>query len=317
MKYSVGVDIGGTNIAAGIVDEDKKIVYQKIIPVKEVTGTGEMANEIVHLIHELLTELQINLNEIYQIGVVVPGTANRKTKKVEYANNLEFCQGDLIQLLEEKLEHVVAFENDANAAAWGEYLVLKEKPQSMVMITLGTGIGAGIIMNGQIYHGCNDAAGEIGHMTVQMDGFQCNCGRRGCWEVYASATALGLQARAAMQWKKESYLWKLCHWNSENIDAKAVVDAIRLKDETACEVFHQYIDYLSIGIVNLVNLMQPDLIVIGGGLSNAGDLLLQPLQQRVQENAYSRDSEQNTKLQLAVLKNDAGILGVALLEDDI
>lgn len=314
MRYSVGVDIGGTKIAAGIVDEKKRILRQRCVSVKEASSTDEIVSLIVGMIRELLAEAQISRNDVGQVGVAVPGTANRKTHMVEYANNLQYCQGNLIEQLEQQMECSISFENDANAAAWGEYLMLDEKPSSMVMITLGTGIGAGIILHGEIYHGVNDAAGEIGHMSIQMDGFQCNCGRRGCWEAYASATALGLQAREAMLWNRESKLWAMCQGNSEQVDAKAVIEGVRLEDPTASFVFQQYLKYLGIGVVNVINLLQPECIVIGGGLSNAGNLLLKPLQEMVKKESYSRNSGKNTDIRLAMLKNDAGILGAALLE---
>lgn len=316
MRYSIGVDIGGTKIAAGIVDERKLICCQKSIPVKIATCTEDIVKLITHLVEDLLHESKLPMKDIKTIGVVVPGTANLKTRQVEYANNLLYCQGNLMEQLEYQLGRPVIFENDANAAAWGEYLVMKERPESMVMITLGTGIGAGIIVNGALFHGINFAAGEIGHMSIQMDGISCNCGRRGCYELYASATALGLQAKEAMRRAKESKLWELCHGNSSDIDARIVIEAVRLGDETATHIFKTYLKYLGTGIVNLMNLLQPELVVIGGGLSNAGELLLTPLKEMVEQEVYTRDSQQNPKLCLAQLKNEAGIIGAAFLGEE-
>ncbi len=288
--YDIGIDVGGTGITAGLVDDACSLIAEKSIATDRSMTAGTLAKVLMRLVRELMTENGVNASGIQTIGVGVPGTANGRTGRIEYANNLPFCQGNLRQLLQNQTSKKVYFENDANAAAWGEYLVLDEKPDSFLMVTLGTGVGGGIILNGKILRGVNYAAGEFGHMTIRYNGIPCNCGRRGCLEAYASAEALIARARKVMDKRKKSLLRELCLENRGNMNARLVFDAYRQGDKTAVKVVRKYAEYLSEGLANLINILQPEVLCIGGGISKSGDILLPLLRERVQEKIYSRDS---------------------------
>ena len=311
--YDIGIDVGGTGITAGIVDRNCKIVARKTIATDRKLTAKSMSEQLVKLAKELLAESGISERRVHSIGVGVPGTANRKTGRIEYANNLPNCQGNIRQLLQGQTSKKVYFENDANAAAWGEYLCCKKKPDSFVMVTLGTGVGGGIIMNGKLVRGINYAAAELGHMTIRYDGIPCNCGRRGCLEAYASAEALIAQTREAMEKKKKSLLWELCDGNPDKINGQLVFDAVRTGDKTAIRVVEEYAEYLSEGLANIVNFLQPELLCIGGGISRSGDILVPLVREKMRNKIYSRYSTENTKLVVAKLDNDAGIIGAAKL----
>ena len=188
--YCVGIDLGGTTIKAGIVDEDYRIVKSGAIPTITDRGAEKLIQDMAELVSVLLKEAEISMDEVASVGVGVPGTANKKTGIMEYANNLNMKDEPFILFLKRYFKKPVYFTNDANAAAWGEYLAGSGKGyRSLVMVTLGTGIGGAMILDGKLYEGCNFAAGEFGHFVIQCEGEPCNCGRRGCFETYASATA--------------------------------------------------------------------------------------------------------------------------------
>ncbi len=311
--YDIGIDVGGTGITAGLVDDGCRIAATKsIVTDRSMTARG-MSEMLVKLAGELMAETEVPSSRIRTIGVGVPGTANRRTGRIEYANNLPCCQGNVRQLLQGQTSKKIYFENDANAAAWGEYLSLGKKPDSFVMVTLGTGVGGGIIQDGKILRGINYAAGELGHMTIRYNGVPCNCGRKGCLEAYASGEALIGLAQKAMEKKKRSLLWELCRENQGHMNGKLIFDAYRREDKTAVKVIVKYAEYLSEGLANIINLLQPEVLCIGGGISRSGDILMPLLQEMVRDKIYSRDSAENTRLVAAKLDNDAGIIGAAKL----
>ena len=311
--YDIGIDVGGTGIAAGLVDDGCRIIAKKGIATDRSMTAEAMSVVLVTLARELMTGSQVSPDQVKSIGVGVPGTANRKTGWIEYANNLPCCQGNIRQLLQEQTAKSIYLENDANAAAWGEYLCFGDKPESFVMVTLGTGVGSGIIQDGKILRGINYAAGELGHMTIRYNGIPCNCGRRGCLEAYASGEALIAQTEKVMAKKTKSLLWELCRENRGYVNGKLVFDAYRRGDKAAVKIVRKYVGYLSEGLVNIINILQPEVLCIGGGISRSGDILLPMLRELVQEKIYSRDSAENTKLVAARLDNDAGIIGAAKL----
>ena len=311
--YYIGIDVGGTNLAAGLVNEECRIVYRKNIATDRNTDAAQMIEVLAALTEQLVTESGVSKEEIKCIGLGVPGTANLKTGQIEYANNLPFCQGELRKELKDKTGIAVYFDNDANAAAWGEYLLCEEKPDSFVMVTLGTGVGCGIVLNGKLFRGVNYAAGEIGHMIVKHNGKPCPCGRKGCLELYASAQALVDRAKKKMLKKEDSVLWELCNNDIEEMDGRKFFQAVRMEDECALKVRKWFAKYLSEGMLDLINTLQPEVICIGGGISRAADLFLPQVEKRVAEKVYSKDSARNTKLVAAQLGNDAGIIGAAML----
>jgi glucokinase len=209
----------------------------------------------------------------------------------------------------------VYLDNDANCAALGEALAGSGKGvDSFVAITLGTGVGSGIVINGKIVSGVNDAAGELGHMVIHVDGLQCNCGRRGCWEKYASATALVEQTREAMEERPDSVLWQLAGGSLAGVNGKTSFDAWRMNDPTGTFLVERYLRYLAIGLGNIINALQPAIICIGGGIGHEKENLLQPLRELVRLERYSIYAKVQTQLVSAVLGNDAGIVGAAALK---
>jgi glucokinase len=307
----LGIDLGGTNIVAGIVSEDNKIVCKKSVLTNLPKSPVEIVEEIYSLTESLLTDEKLTFKDIRSIGIGIPGTVNLKTGVVEFANNLNFIRVPLINLIKQYFPIPVYYENDARAAAFGEYIAgAGRTSSSMIMMTLGTGVGGCIILNGKIWHGINSAAGEIGHMVIQYNGKQCSCGRKGCLEAYASASALTEKAVCEVEKHPDSMLYSAIH-TTKKCNGKMVIDAVRQNDLTACSIFNTYCEYLSEGIINLINIFQPEKFIIGGGLSASGDLLLKPLKELVYPKIYSRYSSINTDIRLAELGNDAGIIGAA------
>lgn len=314
-KYYIGVDLGGTNIAAGLVTKEGEIVCKDSIPTRSGRMAAEIAADMAGLAKGVIAKGGLTAAQITAIGMGVPGTANRQTGRVEFANNLGFYDEPLLELIGEYFPDIpVTFDNDANAAAWGEYIAGSGKGcRSMLAVTLGTGIGGGIILDGKLFEGVNYAAGEFGHFVIDRNGIPCNCGRRGCYENYASATALVRQTREAMEKAPDSLLWDLCGGKSEAVEGKTLFEGVRKGDDIAAQVLDQYVRYLGIGLIDLVNIFQPELICIGGGISKAGDLLLAPLQDLLDREDYARSARNRTRLVIASLGNDAGLIGAALL----
>lgn len=312
--YYIGVDLGGTKLAAGVVDESGRIIAKASAP----TGAHDpesIAANMARVAREAMREVGISSSDISGIGVGVPGTVDRKTGMLEYANNLEMENVMLADYIRPhtKVEHIVLV-NDANAAAYAEYVLGAGKGcGSMMMITLGTGIGAGIVVDGGLYEGVNHAAGELGHTTIKFDGKKCACGRRGCYELYASTSALIGQAREEMNNSPKSLMWQVCEGDESNMDGKRFFDAVRMGDASARRVLDTYIDYVAVGVLDVVNVMQPELICIGGGISREHELLIAPLRERVTAENYSKLSKVGTRIEPARLGNDAGIIGAALL----
>lgn len=314
--YRIGIDMGGTNLAAGIVGEDGGIISQLSVPTGD-PDSRQIAAVTADLIRELLVCTNIPGEKIVSVGVGVPGTADQETGMIEYANNLGMENVPFLDLLQPYFPNMpMALENDANAAAYAEYLFGAGRGcRSMVMITLGTGIGAGIIINGDLYEGVNYAAGEIGHMVIDVGGLPCNCGRRGCFEKYASASALVDAARDAMRDAHGSLLWELCRGDISQMNGKLFFEAVRHEDSTALQVLERYTGYLATGILDVVNFLQPELICIGGGISRAGELLTAPVREKLSSLNYARLSRHQTRVVSASLGNDAGIIGAAFLAD--
>lgn len=310
--YHIGIDLGGTNIAAGVVDHQHKLICKASVPTSLPRSSQSLADGILELTRNMLEDNHIELSQIDGLGIGIPGTVNQSAGMIEYANNFGFDNVPFSGMLQQRFPFPIVAENDAKAAAWAEYLVgAGSGCHSMVAVTLGTGVGGGIILNGKLWDGCNSAAGEIGHMVVERGGRLCTCGRRGCLEAYASAAALVRSAREAAGQNPDSLLGKLCGGDLLKLNGKAVFQAVKEEDPTAKAVMESFIRYLAEGIANLINILQPEILCIGGGLSGAGDSLLLPLREAVRPMIYSKNSKVNTRIVLAELGNDAGIIGAA------
>ena len=274
-------------------------------------------DDIATAIKMAVDDANLRLYDIASIGIGTPGSVNKELGMIDYANNLDFDHVPAKDLLSASLGmDKIYIDNDANCAALGEALAGAGKGKnSFVAITLGTGVGSGIVIDGKLVSGCNYAAGEMGHMVIAMDGEQCNCGRRGCWERYASATALIAQTKDAMKKDVNSIMWDLVEDNIFRVSGRTAFDAMRKGDATAKQVVDNYIRYIGVGLTNVINALQPDVICIGGGISHEKDNLLIPLRKHTHCNRYSIYATKQTEICCAVLGNDAGIIGAALLDN--
>ena len=313
MKYYVGIDLGGTNIVAGVVDEEYNIIAKASTKTNCPRPEKEIADDMARMAIEAVKNAKLSMDQIEWIGVGTPGIANSETGIIEYSNNLGFKNTPMVKYIQETIDKPVFIENDANAAAYGEFVAGAAKgANDAVCITLGTGVGGGIIINKKIYSGFNFAGAEIGHTVINVDGPQCTCGRKGCFEVYSSATGLIRMTNEAIAKHPESILKEEADDHGK-VSARTAFNAMRRGDAAAKQVVDDYIKYLACGIANTINIFQPDILCIGGGVCNEGDPLLLPLKELVANEVYTRNSEKNTEIVIAKLGNDAGIIGAAFL----
>ena len=313
-KYRVGVDLGGTNIAVGVIDENYNIIGRGKLKTNVPRPAEEIMADIVKAVKMAVLDAGISLDEVESIGIGTPGNVNKEKGVIEYANNLYFNQVPAVELISKLVDAKVYLENDANCAALGEAIAGVGKGRKLfIAVTLGTGVGGGIINDGKVMAGCNEAGGELGHMVIEMNGIPCNCGRTGCWEAYASATALVEQTQKAMLDHRDSKMWSLASGSLDNVNGRTAFDAMRAGDEWGCKVVEKYIEYVAVGTVNIINIFQPEMICFGGGISNEGETLLAPLRKHIEKFRYSRYSDTQTEICRAKLGNDAGIIGAALV----
>lgn len=312
--YNIGIDLGGTNIKVGVVDENYNIIGKSNIKTNLPRPGEEIAESIAQGVKEACEAAGINVKDVNSIGIGTPGVANRNTGIVLHSNNLGFENFPLGEILEKKLGTHIYVENDANAAAFGEVVNGAGKGyKNVVVITLGTGVGGGIIIDGKIYTGYNFCGGEVGHTVIEYNGRQCSCGRKGCFEAYSSATALINFTKEAMERDKNTKMWEITGGDITKVDGKTAFDGFRAGDKTATEVVNTYINYLGCGLTNMVNIFQPELLLIGGGICKEGKNLTDPLIKYVAKECYCIDPNSSTKLDICKLGNDAGIIGAAYL----
>ena len=316
--YYIGVDLGGTNIAVGIVNESKKIILKGSVPTNSSREGELIIKDMASLTEKLLKEAGIAPADVAYVGIASPGSVNGEEGVIEYANNLPFSKFPIAKIFKKYLPiKAVYVENDANAAALGEALAGAAKgSNNSVMITLGTGVGGGIIIDGKVYSGFNNAAGELGHIVIQHGGRPCSCGRRGCWEAYSSATALSQMTKETViecEAKRIPTLMLDEYKQNGKVSARTAFAAKKKGDAMGAVVVENYIDYLACGVSNIINIFQPEILCIGGGICNERDYLLKPLVEKVLHEQYTRDSNKKTKIVIAELGNDAGIIGAACL----
>lgn len=314
MKYYIGIDLGGTNIVAGVVDEKYSIISKASKKTNCPRAAVEIADDIGDCALEAIEKAGLTVDDIEWIGIGTPGIADNENGIIEYANNLGFKDVPMAEYIGKKINKPIYLANDANAAAYGEFVAGAAKgAKNAVCITLGTGVGGGIIIDGKIYAGSNCAGAEIGHMVIEVDGPNCTCGRKGCFEVFSSATGLIRMTKEAMEQNKDSAMWSISNEYGGRVTARTSFDAMRAGDKTAKAVVDKYIKYLAMGITNTINIFQPDVLCIGGGICNEGDTLLLPVKALVAQEVYTKSSKKNTEIVIAKLGNDAGIIGAAFL----
>ena len=315
--YKIGIDLGGTNIVAGVVNEQNEIIAKASAKTNSPRPAQEIFDDMAKVVDEAIAAAGIAKTEVASIGVGTPGSVNKELGLIEFANNLGFDNVPAYSMLRERtgIENVY-FDNDANCAALGEAVAgCGQGVKNFIMITLGTGVGSGIIVNGKLVTGLNYAAGEMGHTVIVYNGLQCNCGRRGCWEKYSSATALISQTKDAMRAHYNSLMWELCENDINKVNGRTAFEAMRRGDATAAAVVDNYVAMLACGIGNIVNTFQPDVVCVGGGIGNEKENLLAPVRKILTSERYSIHAKKQTQLLAATLGNDAGIIGAALLDE--
>lgn len=313
MKYSLGIDIGGTNIAAGVVDEDYNIVCQSKVKTQSDREYTAVLEDIVSVGKSAVEKAGMTMKDIQWVGLGCPGTCNLDTGVVEYANNLRWTNVPLKSYVEQALGIPAYIENDANAAALGEFLAGAAKgAASAIIITIGTGLGAGIIIDGKLFSGSNYAGAEIGHTVINVDGEQCTCGRKGCFEAYSSVTALVKFTKRFMEQYPDTLMKEIAEKEGK-VSGRTAFVAAKQGDEAGAKVVELFIKNLACGIINTINVFQPDILCIGGGVSNEGDNLLIPLKEHINSEVYSKNSKKNTRIVTCRLGNGAGLIGAALL----
>ncbi len=309
----IGIDLGGTNLVVALCQENGEIVNKLSVPTKTGDPDGLKA-DMKQLAKKVCDGRGISYKHVTSIGLGVPGSFVKETCTFEFATNLQMRDVCFADTFKPEFNVPVYIDNDGNCAALGEALRGAGKgAQNVVMVTLGTGVGGGLVIDGKLYTGTNNIAGEVGHMVIVAGGEQCNCGRRGCLERYCAATAMIRMANEAMDGTaEESSLRELREANGK-ISAKDICDARDAGDALSNRIFDKYCDYLACGLANLINILQPDCIVLGGGVSGYGDKLLTPVREKTSAEQF-KVGDKTTPIVIATLGNDAGLIGAALLK---
>lgn len=310
----IGVDLGGTNIAVGMVDESCELKHQKSLPTRSERKSEAIIKDIIDLISEVIKDIGTTKEEIKAIGIGIPGLADPKTGDVIECVNLNWKKVPLKKPMEKALGIPVFIDNDATLAGLAEYEAgaMKNKKNGVFM-TLGTGIGGGVIIDGKIYTGSNGVGSEIGHMIVGENYYDCNCGRNGCLETFASSTALiNYTKKLISEENSKTIMAEKLNGDINNLNGKIIFHAAIRGDELANKAVDRLVKYLSIGIINIVAVIDPEVFVLGGGISKAGTFLLDRVRSEVLKNKYFKTLPVGN-IVLAELSNEAGIIGAAML----
>lgn len=309
-KYYIGIDLGGTFVKCGIITRDGEMIIKKQIPTNPELGAKDTARRISLEIDDMINKAGVLREKVAGVGMGVPGMIDGERGIVVYADNLKWQNEPIAKYLEEYSGFKVKAVNDANAAALGEATFGAAKDYSdSVLLTLGTGVGGGIIINKKIFAGNRDAGAELGHMIIKADGRRCGCGLKGCLEAYASATALIKETKRQMLKHKDSKMWEV---GIENVNGKTSFDYAEAGDETARKVVDDYLKMLTVGLINVANIFRPQAIIIGGGISKQ-KYLDRDLQKFLNKDIFAGKHGPEVKVLIAKLRNDAGTYGAAAL----
>ncbi|HEX8210232.1 MAG TPA: ROK family protein [Longimicrobium sp.] len=315
-RWIVGVDLGGTNVVVGLVPiEGGEVLGLRTLPTESNRGAKFVVDRIVHMVNDAIAEVAeahgTTRAAVAGVGIGSPGPLNRKTGTVINTPNLGWRNFPLRDLISNAVKLPCSLDNDANCATYGEWwLGAGRGTQSLVGFTLGTGIGGGIVLNGEIYHGCSDVAGEIGHMTIDSNGRKCKCGNYGCLEQYASGPAIALRAMEGIEAGAESMLEEMVDGRLDEITAATVYEAAVLGDPYATEVMKDTARFLGSGVASIINILNPQMVVIAGGVTRAGDHLFVPLIAEVRRRAF-RSAQECCRIVPAELPGTAGVVGAA------
>lgn len=312
--YYIGVDIGGTSIKVGVVDKNGNLLKKQSFKTLIDNHYTEIAQDIYKTILDLLESLNLKKEDIKAIGVGSPGCIDSNTGTIMYASNLKWENVPLGKMLTDLSGWPAFVHNDANAAAMGEWMFGSGKNyKNVVFVTIGTGIGGGVIINGELFEGNFSAGTEIGHIRLGTQGIQCTCGRTDCYETYASATALIRLTKNAMNQNSSSKMWDFVEGDIEKTGGKTAFECAKAGDEAAKKVIDEYIFYLGEGLINLANIFRPDVIILGGGVCAQGEALTKPLQEHMDKYIFASEFLPTVPIITASLGNDAGIIGAAAL----
>ncbi len=310
-KYYVGIDLGGTFIKGGVVDDLGNIICSDKVPTESEKGAEKVSENISTLALSLLKKVGLDKSDVEGIGMGVPGMIDSKTGTVIYSNNLNWQDFKIGETVRNLTGLKVKIANDANVAALGEVKFGAAKNhEDVIMLTLGTGVGGGIVAEGHLIEGNKSAGAELGHMVIVANGEQCTCGRKGCLEAYASATALIRDTKRAMEAHKDSKMWEI--GDIESVTGKTAFD-YKDQDAYAKEVVDKYISHLAFGITNFANIFRPEVILLGGGVCAQGDELVKPLQKLLDRDIFAGELGPQVPILIASLGNKAGLLGAAAL----
>lgn len=313
MANYVGIDLGGTNIKAGVVTDEGKLLNKVTCKTNADRPMEDIIHDMGRLAADAVKDAGLEVSDIEAIGIGSPGTPDNDEGLLVYSNNLPFVMAPMRKLIREVIDLPVYIDNDANCAAMAEAVAGAAKgAKDSVTITLGTGVGAGVIVDGKIYSGFNQAGSEFGHTVLVSGGIECPCGRKGCFEQYASASALARMTREAAEKNPDSLLNKVYEQQGE-WNAQIAFIAMRDGDETAKEVVDTYTSYLADGLANAINAFMPEVLVVGGGVCNEGDPLLIPMREKTMSRPYFGPGVAKTRIELAQMGNDAGIVGAAMM----
>ena len=314
--YKIGIDLGGTNIKAGIVDAQYNILDEASVKTLAHRPYMEVIDDMANLVLSLIQKNNIPMEDIEGVGIGSPGLIDAANGIVAYSNNFNWENVPLCKELEKRLQKRTAISNDANCAALGEQKAGAAKDcKNVIMITLGTGVGGGIIIDGHIFEGGHAGGAELGHTMLIANGEPCTCGRKGCIEAYVSATALIRDTRRAATKNPSSIIHTLCNHNLDSINGKTVFDAALQNDATALTVKDNYIGYLGEAICDYINVFRPDVVLLSGGVCNQGEALTQPLNEYIKSRCFGTDKAFIPPVRIATLGNHAGTIGAAALLD--
>ena len=309
--YKIGIDVGGMSIKGGLV-KNGEILHKIVVKTDAQGGEDILVRDITKLVNDLVIENNIKIDEVESVGIGFPGVVT--SRGTVTCVNLGLHDSAIEEKLKNKFKNIrVAIGNDANVAALCEYAYGSMKGyNSGIMITLGTGVGGGIIINDKLVCGSNGIGAEIGHMIIGENYYDCNCGNSGCFETFCSATAIIKYAQKLVEEGKETTISSKCDNDINNITAKIVFEEYRRNDKVAVEVIERFRKYLAIRLANIINFVDPDVICIGGGVSNASDIVLDGLECRIKKHLPFKETK-IADLVIAKFKNDAGILGASAL----
>ncbi|MBA7505890.1 Glucokinase [subsurface metagenome] len=310
-KYSIGIDIGGTNVTVALVTEKGKIVRKIRFPTKVEEGKTKTIKRIVKALDEIMKGLRSN--SIEGIGIGAAGDIDQNRGIVRFSPNLFWKNVPIVHLIRKRFNLKVVVDNDANAAAWGTYILeTKRKVKNLLCITLGTGVGGGLILNGRIYHGASGSAGEIGHITLNAQGEKCRCGNYGCLETYVGSAYMVKKVIKEIRKGERSLIKKLAGGNLQSITSQTIQTAALKGDKLARRIWKEAGEYLGIALSGVINLLNPEVIVFGGGVAKAEELIFQPMKKEIRKRTF-RVPFEKVKFTHTKFGADLGVIGAALL----